>query len=378
MNKKASHPKRDIPIAIIGTGCFFPGSPGLKDYWRLLFHARDAISDVPPTHWSTADYYDSDPAKPDHTYCKRGGFISPVNFDPVEFGLPPNMLDSTDTSQILGLVAAKAALDHAGYGEERQFDRQRVSVVLGVTGTQELVIPLSSRLGFPKWRRALSESGIDDAAAEEVMERISQSYVSWKESSFPGLLGNVVAGRICNRLNLGGTNCAVDAACASSMSAIHLALLELYSGRSQMVVTGGVDTLNDIFMHMCFAKTRILSPTGDVRPFSAKADGTVLGEGIGILVFKRLKDAQKDDDRILAVIRGIGTSSDARSQSIYAPRAEGQARALHMAYERAGNLSGFSSTGSLEKTERFPIATACSFTPCSKPQTHHGECPSTR
>ena len=336
MKKRSSHPKRDIPIAIIGIGCFFPGSPGLKDYWRLLFHARDAISDVPPTHWSAADYYDSDPAKPDHTYCKRGGFISPVNFDPVEFGLPPNMLDSTDSSQLLGLVAAKAALEHAGYGEDRQFDRQRVSVVLGVTGTQELVIPLSSRLGFPKWRRALSQSGIDGATADEVMERISKSYVSWKESSFPGLLGNVVAGRICNRLNLGGTNCAVDAACASSMSAIHLALLELYSGRSQMVVTGGVDTLNDIFMHMCFAKTRILSPTGDVRPCSEQADGTVLGEGIGILVFKRLKDAQADDDRILAVIRGIGTSSDARSQSIYAPRAEGQARALRMAYDRAG------------------------------------------
>ena len=335
MKRKSTHSKRDIPIAIIGIGCFFPGSPGLKGYWRLLFHGQDAITEVPSTHWSAADYYDSDPAKPDHTYCKRGGFISPVNFDPVEFGLPPNTLDSTDTSQLLGLIAAKAALQHAGYGEDRDFDRQRVSVVLGVTGTQELVIPLSSRLGFPKWRRALNESGIGAEAAEAIMARISDSYVPWKESSFPGLLGNVVAGRICNRLNLGGTNCAVDAACASSMSAVHMALLELYSGRSQMVVTGGVDTLNDIFMHMCFAKTRILSPSGDVRPFSAQADGTVLGEGIGILVFKRLKDAERDEDRILAVIRGIGSSSDARSQSIYAPRAEGQARALRMAYERA-------------------------------------------
>jgi acyl transferase domain-containing protein len=109
---------------------------------------------------------------------------------------------------------------------------------------------------------------------------------SWQENSFPGLLGNVVAGRICNRLNLGGTNCVVDAACASSLGAVHLGLMELVAGKSNMVVTGGVDTINDIFMHMCFSKTGVLSHTGDARPFSADADGTVLGEGIGILVLE--------------------------------------------------------------------------------------------
>ena len=178
--------------------------------------------------------------------------------------------------------------------------------------------------------------GIADSKTDEIIGKISESYVPWQENSFPGLLGNVIAGRICNRLNLGGTNCAVDAACASSMSAIHLALLELVSEKSDMVVTGGVDTLNDIFMHMCFAKTRILSPTGDARPFSKMADGTVLGEGIGIIILKRLTDAERDGDRIYAVIKGIGSSSDGRSQSIYAPRAEGQMQALGSAYQQAG------------------------------------------
>ena len=324
-----------IPVAIIGMGCFFPKSSGLKKFWRLIVNGENAIDEVPQTHWTAADYFDADPNVPDHTYCTRGGFLPKVRFDPTEFGIPPNTLEATDTSQLLGLVAAKMALADAGYDEGKAFDRERTSVILGVTGTQELVIPLGARLGFPKWRQALKRAGVSPATAEDVVTRISDSYVPWQENSFPGLLGNVVAGRISNRLDLGGTNCVVDAACASSLSAVHMALLELIAGRSDMVVTGGVDTLNDIFMHMCFAKTRILSPTGDVRPFSKDADGTVLGEGIGLLVIKRLADAEKDDDRIYAVIRGIGSASDGKSQSIYAPRPEGQVLALRKAYMSA-------------------------------------------
>jgi acyl transferase domain-containing protein/NAD(P)-dependent dehydrogenase (short-subunit alcohol dehydrogenase family) len=323
------------PVAIISMGCLFPRASGLKSYWRLLYHGMDAITDVPPTHWSTDDYFDEDLSKPDHVYCRRGGFLSPIPFDPTAFGIPPSNLEATDTSQILGLIAAKTALDQAGYGENADFDRDRTAVILGVTGTQELVIPLSARLSWPKWKRALETAGIDQKKTRAIMAQLSSEYVPWRENSFPGLLGNVVAGRICNRLDLCGTNCVVDAACASSMSAINLALMELYTGRSHMVVTGGVDTLSDIFMHMCFARTQILSPTGDARPFSRKADGTVLGEGIGILIMKRLTDAEADGDRILAVLKGIGSSSDGKSQSIYAPRAEGQLKALRKAYAAA-------------------------------------------
>ena len=162
-------------------------------------------------------------------------------------------------------------------------------------------------------------------------EVITDSYVSWQENSFPGLLGNVVAGRIANRLDLSGTNTVCDAACASSLSAIHTAMMELETGRCDMSITGGVDTLNDIFMHMCFAKTGVLSHTSDARPFSENADGTVLGEGIGLLVLKRLADAQRDQDRIYAVIKGMGTSSDGRTSAIYAPEAKGQIKALENA-----------------------------------------------
>ena len=320
------------PVAIVGMSCFFPKSTGLKAYWRLLLNGQDAITEVPPTHWSTQDYYDPDPRRPDHVHCSRGGFLSPVSFDPSEFGIPPSTIEATDTSQLLALAAARQAIEDAGL----PFDRSRTSVVLGVTGTQELVIPLGARLGHPHWRRALSDAGIAPALAEQIVARIADAYVPWQENSFPGLLGNVVAGRISNRFDLGGTNCVVDAACASSMAAVHLAMLELACGRSDTVITGGVDTLNDIFMHMCFAKTQALSATGDARPFSKNADGTVLGEGLGLLVLKRLPDAERDGNRIYAVIRGIGASSDGRSQSIYAPRVEGQAKALEAAYASAG------------------------------------------
>ena len=324
------------PVAIIGMGGMFAKSRNMKEYWRTLLNGIDCISEPPTTHGQLNDYFDADPKKPDHIYCNRGGFLPTVPFDPTEFGIPPAALEATDTSQLLGLVAAKMALTDAGYGDGREFDREHTSVILGVTGTQELVISLGSRLGHPSWRKALEDKGLSDQQKSSIIADISNSYVSWQENSFPGLLGNVVAGRICNRLNLGGTNCVVDAACASSLGAVHLAIMELAAGKSNMAVTGGVDTINDIFMHMCFSKTGVLSHTGDARPFSSDADGTVLGEGIGILVLKRLEDAERDADRIYAVIRGIGSSSDGKSQSIYAPRPDGQARALVGAYRNAG------------------------------------------
>ncbi len=325
-------------VAIIGMGCIFPKSHNLKEYWHLLFNGIDAIENIPDdTHWKLKDYFDQDPSTPDHIYCKRGGFLPKVSFDPLSYGIPPNNIDATDTSQLLGLEVARMALEDAGYPVNHPvLEQKKVNVILGVTGTQELVIPLGARLGHPIWKKALEDSGISKDKKEEVIQRIQGDYAQWQENSFPGLLGNVVAGRIANRLNLFGTNTVTDAACASSLSAIHTAVMELLSKKCDMSVTGGVDTLNDIFMHMCFAKTGVLSHTSDAKPFSKDADGTVLGEGIGMLVLKRLEDAQKDNDRIYAVIKGIGTSSDGRTSAIYAPNSKGQLKALNEAYHEAG------------------------------------------
>lgn len=323
------------PIAVVGMSCLFPNSPSLSEYWDLITKGRDAITDIPMTHWRASDYFDSDPKTPDHTYVKRGGFLKPYRFNPLKFGLSPHAIEATDTTQIFGMVSALEALEDAGYADEKAFDRDRVSCILGVTGTLELVIPLGARLGHPIWKKALQKAGVDDQTAKSIMDDIAASYVPWQEASFPGLLGNVVAGRIANRLNLGGTNAVVDAACASSLGALQNAVLELRSGKSDMVITGGMDTFNDIFMYMCFSKTPAHSPSQDVRPFDANGDGTILGEGIGTIVLKRLSDAERDSDRIYAVIKGIGSSSDGRGKSIYAPSAKGQIKALKHAYEDA-------------------------------------------
>lgn len=326
----------DNDIAIIGIGSMFPDASDNKEYWNNIKSAKDAIRPIPVTHWKPEHYFDNDPKKPDHTYGQQGGFLKPYPFNPIEFGLAPNDIEATDTSQILGMVVAHEALKDAGYGPDRNFDRDRVGCIMGVTGTLELVIPLGARLGHPIWREALKDAGVPKDIADDVVQRISESYVGWQENSFPGLLGNVVAGRIAQRLNLGGTNTVVDAACASSLSSIHLAAMELITGRADMMITGGVDTFNDIFMYMCFSKTPALSATGHARPFSNDSDGTVLGEGVGTVILKRLADAERDGDKIYAVLKGIGTSSDGKGQAIYAPSAKGQMKALRRAYELAG------------------------------------------
>ncbi|HQE92515.1 MAG TPA: beta-ketoacyl synthase N-terminal-like domain-containing protein [Anaerolineae bacterium] len=329
-------PLHPTPIAIIGVAGIFPQAHNVQEYWDNILHKIDCITDVPPSRWNIEDYYDPDPSAPDKTYAKRGGFIPDIIFDPLEFGLPPNILEVTDVSQLLALVVARDLIADAGYGNGRAFDRSRVGVILGVAGGQKLITSLASRLQYPVWRKVLLSSGIPEDEVERIIEKIKLAYVPWNEDSFPGLLGNVIAGRVANRFDLGGTNCTVDAACASSLGAVKMAISELIEGRADMMITGGVDTDNSPFMYLCFSKTPALSRQGQTRPFDADADGMLVGEGVGMLLLKRLADAERDGDRVYAVIKGIGTSSDGRFKCIYAPRPEGQALALRRAYADAG------------------------------------------
>ncbi|MEH2181460.1 beta-ketoacyl synthase N-terminal-like domain-containing protein [Nostoc sp.] len=325
------------PIAIVGMASLLPQARNLREYWQNIVNKIDCITDVPSTHWSIEDYYDPNPrTTEDKTYCKRGGFIPEVDFNPMEFGIPPSILEVTDVSQLLSLVVAKEAMEDAGYGEKREFNREMVGVILGVAMAKQLGMPLSARLEYPIWQKALKSSGLSDEDTQKIVDKIKSAYVKWDENAFPGMLANVVAGRIANRLNFGGMNCVVDAACASSFGALKMAISELIEHRSDMMLTGGVDTDNTIMAYISFSKTPAVSPSESVKPFDAKSDGMMLGEGIAMLVLKRLEDAQRDDDKIYAVIKGIGTSSDGRYKSIYAPRKEGQVKALERAYEDAG------------------------------------------
>ncbi|MEP7293178.1 MAG: beta-ketoacyl synthase N-terminal-like domain-containing protein, partial [Chloroflexota bacterium] len=324
------------PVAIVGMGAIMPQAHSLREFWNNIVGKVDCISDVPESRWRIEDYYDPDPTASDKTYCKRGGFIPDVDFDPMEFGLPPNILEVTDVSQMLSLLVAKEALTDAGYAQGADDIRERTGVILGVGGGQKLITPLTARLQYPIWDEVLQSYGISDEDRPQIIERMKLAYIRWEENSFPGMLGNVIAGRIANRFDLGGTNCVVDAACASTLAALRMAVSELTEHRADMMLTGGVDTDNSIFMYMCFSKTPAFSKCDNPRPFDTESDGMLMGEGIGMMVLKRLADAERDGDRIYAVIKGIGSSSDGRYKSIYAPRGEGQEKALRRAYEDAG------------------------------------------
>jgi len=323
-------------LAVVGVACLFPGAHSPEEYWRNIIAGRDLIGPVPPDRWRLSDYYDPDPRAPDKTYCRRGGFITAVDFDPLEFGLQPRNLPATDPSQILALIVARDALRSAfGRGLER-LDRDRTAVVLGAAPLMELSGMMGMRAAQPHVRRALEETGLPAETIERAMTAIGLQTVEWQETTFPGMLANVIAGRIAGRFDLHGSNYTIDAACASSLTALGIAADELARGRATAVLCGGSDTSNSGLAFVAFSKTPALSPTEDCRPFSDKADGTLLGEGVAMLVVKRLVDAERDDDVIHAVIRGVATSSDGRAKSIFAPNAAGQELALERAYAAAG------------------------------------------
>ena len=325
------------PVAIIGMSSIFPQAEDLTQYWDNILGEINCITEVPASRWDIKDYYDPNPDAPDKSYCKYGGFIPDIDFDPAEFGLPPNLLEATDVSQLLALVAAKECLEDGGYGESRGLSRENVGVILGMVGIgSKLVVPLMARLQYPVWDKVLRSYGISENDRQAIIEKIKLAYPKWEENSFPGLIVNVVAGRIANRFDLGGTNCVVDAACASSLAAIRMAIGELIEGRADMMISGGVDTDNSIGAYLCFSKTPAFSKGERVRSFDKDSDGMMVGEGIGMVLLKRLEDAQRDGDRVYAVIKGVGTSSDGRFKSIYAPRPDGQSLALRRAYADAG------------------------------------------
>lgn len=338
MNLNSSLQK--TPIAVIGLSAIFADARNVEEFWTNIIQSKDSIKDVPANRWLIEDYYDPDMFAPDKTYCKRGGFLPEVDFNPLEFGLPPNILEVTDASQLLGLIAARDALADAGYGRDSsKFTaavKEKTGVLLGVGGGQKLITPLIARLQYPIWERALRASGVAEEDIPMIVDKMKKAYVSWNENAFPGLLGNVISGRITNRFDLGGINSVVDAACAAALSAIKMSLSELVEGRCDMMLTGGVDTDNSPFMYMSFSKTPAFSKSGNISPFADAADGMLIGEGIGMLVLKRLADAERDGDEVYAVIKGVGTSSDGRFKSVYAPRPSGQAMAMRRAYEDAG------------------------------------------
>ncbi|MBX6390038.1 MAG: acyltransferase domain-containing protein, partial [Frankia sp.] len=333
-----------VDVAIVGMACLFPGAGDVGEFWANVCAGRDLVTEVPADRWDAGRFYSPAAADPRRQAAgsggpvlvpsKWGGFLSPVPFDPLRYGIPPRSLPSIDTAQLLALEVSARALVDAGYdpgtgGADRTgtrlraFDRERTSVIFGAESGADITTAYSFRSAFA------SLFGDVPAALDAALPVVT-------EDSFPGMLANVIAGRVANRLDLGGLNQTVDAACGSSLAAVDAACKELAAGSSDMVVCGGVDTHNSLHDYLLFSSVHALSPTGRSRSFDAAADGIALGEGVAVLVLRRLADAERDGDRILAVIRSVAASSDGRALGMTAPRREGQVRALRRAYRRAG------------------------------------------
>ena len=324
-----SRDARPSDVAIVGISAIFPGATDARTFWENTLSGRDTIVEVPPDRWDWRLYYDVDPKAPDKIISKWGGFLPDIVFDPLRYGMPPTSLPSIEPVQLLTLEAVRQALDDAGYAD-RPFPKEKTSVVLGIGGgAAQLAMGYALRSYLPML------DFVADDAGRQAMEQCGGLLPEWTEDSFPGFLLNVAAGRVANRFDLGGSNFTVDAACGSSLAAAYLAVRELETGASDVVILGGADTVQNPLTYLAFSKTQAFSPRGRCRPFDASADGIVISEGVAAVVLKRLADAERDGDRIYAVIKGIGSSSDGRARGLTAPRPEGQVLALKRAYEKS-------------------------------------------
>jgi acyl transferase domain-containing protein/NAD(P)H-dependent flavin oxidoreductase YrpB (nitropropane dioxygenase family)/NAD(P)-dependent dehydrogenase (short-subunit alcohol dehydrogenase family) len=320
-------------IAIVGMACLLPKAPNLSTYWENILNKLDAITEIPQDRWDWRLYFDSDRLARDKIYSKWGGFLDEVHFDPLQYGIPPNSLRSIEPLHLLTLEVVRAAFQDAGY-LDRPFPRERTSVILGAGGGADLGGRYGFRSMLPYFLHGTA-NGNGSGDRQEIVKELSEMLPEWTEDSFAGILTNVAAGRIANRFDLGGRNFTVDAACAASLAAVDLAVRELEQGTSDMVVVGGADTMQSPFAYLCFSKTHALSPRGRCHTFDDSSDGIAISEGVAVMILKRLTDAERDGDRIYAVIKGVGGSSDGKDRGLTAPRPEGQLRALKRAYAKA-------------------------------------------
>lgn len=321
-NHNVEDPK-PCDIAIIGIGMLVPGADNVGMFWDNVLNKANSITEVPKARWDWRMYYDPDPAARDKVYSKWGGFLPEMPFNPFEYGIAPISMKSIDPMQLLALEACSRSLRDAGL-RDGNFDRENTSVILGAGGgLGDLGMQYGVRAELPRF-----VENPDDAAWDRLPE--------WTNETFSGSLQNVAAGRIANRLDLGGLNFTVDAACGSSLAAVTLACQELAAGRSNVALAGGVDTVNGPFGYLCFSKTQAFSPKGIPRAFDKNADGIVISEGVAVVTLKRLADARRDGDRVYATIKAVAGSSDGKALGMTAPRPEGQVLALNRAYARAG------------------------------------------
>ncbi|WP_218776441.1 type I polyketide synthase, partial [Streptomyces viridochromogenes] len=295
--------RHDDDIAIVSMACRLPGADDPDALWRLLDEGREAVGDVPAGRWDTQDLYDPDPEATGRAYSLRGGYLRDIDrFDAAFFGISPREAAAMDPQQRLLLRTAWEAVERAGI----------VPATLNGSSTGVYV--------------GLYDSGyLASAGLGELDGHVGT-----------GTAPSVASGRIAYSLGLRGPAVTVDTACSSSLVALHLAARALAGGECDLALAGGATLLLTPRGHVEFSRLRGLSPSGRCSPFSADADGVVWAEGCGVVLLKRLADARRDGDRVLAVVKGSALNQDGRSQGLSAPSGPAQERVVRAALDTAG------------------------------------------
>lgn len=325
-------------IAIIGMSCIFPGADDLAAFWHNIIHKVDATGPVPQDRIDPVHFLPDAPGV-DRFYCNRGAFIPDFEFDPAAFGILPLAVEGTEPDHLLTISLAHKALEDAGI-LQRKTALDKTGIIIGkgnyagpgATRAIEIV-----RTG--EQIASILEDLLPHLPAEDV-EKVKKEFQVRKGRFGPdtamGLIPNLVASIVANRLNLGGAAYTVDAACASSLLAVDQAINELHSGRCNIMIAGGVHVGQNAAFWSIFTQLGALSKREKISPFDEHADGLLIGEGCGFVVLKRLEDAVKAGDKIYAVLKGIGISSDGSGTSVMSPSVNGQIKALSQAWTSAG------------------------------------------
>ena len=337
--KRERQSARSGGAAIIGMACIFPKAPNLQTFWQNIVSKVDAIDD-PPEDSLTSQVYDPTSSANNRIACKRGGYLKELPpFNPADFGIMPVALEGAEPEHFIALKVAYDALLDAGF-PAKPFNRDLTEIILGRGNfvNRAFISMLQHVVVVDQTIEILKELHPEHTPEEleAIKERLKAGLPPFTADTAPGLPHSVMAGIIANRLDLKGPCMVLDGACASCLLALEIAMNDLISGRCEAAVIGGVQISTPAPIHMLFTQLGALSRSPHLRPFDKDADGTMLGEGIGMMVLKRTEDAIRDGHRIYAVVKGVGASSDGKGKGLLAPQVEGEELALRRAYDTAG------------------------------------------
>jgi len=331
--------KTNRDIAIVGLSCIFPGAGDAETFWSNIENKVDAIRAVPEGRMDGV-FFDATVKEVDRFYCRRGGFIDEfAAIDPALFGILPVSVEGTEPEQLLTLRLAHQALMDAGVWE-RRLALDKTGIIIGKgnytgPGATRAIEIIRTGQQLVQLLRELAPT-LSGAELDRIKKEFQTKKGRFAADTAMGLIPNLVASLVSNRLDLGGPAYTVDAACASSLVAVDQAVRELLNGSSDLMIAGGVHACQNAPFWSIFTQLGALSRNQQIRPFDRNADGLLIGEGCGFIVLKRLEDAIRDEHRIYAVIKGVGIASDGGGSSVMSPSTKGQTKAIRRAWENAG------------------------------------------